>query len=127
MVMWDGAAGFLDEICRQDGKSISPNTYVPIRASQLFFERAKFHLEDTFESSSFETAQTLFLMVCAPVSIQTPSLLISSQSVFCQNALKPHSCYMYAGMALRTALATGIPTSLHSEASLESRFWWWVP
>ncbi|KAH7166077.1 hypothetical protein EDB81DRAFT_273189 [Dactylonectria macrodidyma] len=107
LVMWNGAAKFIDEICRQEEKSISPNTYLPIRASQLFFERAKFHLEDTFESSSFETAQTLFLM-----------------SVFCQNALKPHSCYMYAGMALRTALAIGIPTSLHSETSLESRFWW---
>ncbi|KAK7421801.1 hypothetical protein QQX98_002017 [Neonectria punicea] len=107
LVMWDGTATYLDEACSQDGKSISPNIYLPIRASQLFFERAKFHLEDTFESSSFETAQTLFLM-----------------SVFCQNALKPHSCYMYAGMALRTALAIGIPASLHSKTSLESRFWW---
>ncbi|KPM41580.1 hypothetical protein AK830_g4956 [Neonectria ditissima] len=62
LAMWNGAAAYLDEACRQDGKFISSDIYLPIKASQLFFERSKLHLEDTFESSSFETAQTLFLM-----------------------------------------------------------------
>ncbi|CAK7221313.1 hypothetical protein SBRCBS47491_004485 [Sporothrix bragantina] len=62
LVMWEGAAEFLDQAFRQDGKCDNESTYIPIKASQVFFETAKFHLEDTFESCSFETAQTLFLM-----------------------------------------------------------------
>jgi hypothetical protein len=81
--------------------------YRPIQAARLFFERAKHHLGDIFDSCALETAQTLFLM-----------------SVFCQNALKPHSCYMYSGMAIRTAMAIGIPTRVHSSLSQESYLWW---
>lgn len=37
--------------------------YPPIRYARYFFEMAKVYLDDVYESSSFETAQTLFLMV----------------------------------------------------------------
>lgn len=37
--------------------------YPPIRLGHVYFEKAKTLLDDAFESTSFETAQTLFLMV----------------------------------------------------------------
>ncbi|KAH8668667.1 hypothetical protein BX600DRAFT_496703 [Xylariales sp. PMI_506] len=107
LVMWEGIADYLEEMNRRSSQIADTPPYLPIRAARHFFEQAKLYLEDTFESSSFETAQTLFLM-----------------SVFCQNALKPHSCYMYSGMAVRTAFAIGIPTSLHSNTSPHSLLWW---
>ncbi|GAM88185.1 hypothetical protein ANO11243_062160 [Dothideomycetidae sp. 11243] len=66
----------------------SPTLY----QAKHFFEQSKAALPDIFEVSSLATTQTLFLL-----------------SVFCQNALKPHSCHLYSGMAARTALAIGLP------------------
>ncbi|KAF4986401.1 hypothetical protein FDECE_15974 [Fusarium decemcellulare] len=37
-------------------------SYVPIRVAQFYFDRAKLLLGDVFESTSIESAQTLFLM-----------------------------------------------------------------
>ncbi|KAF2014633.1 hypothetical protein BU24DRAFT_451618 [Aaosphaeria arxii CBS 175.79] len=85
------------------GKAPSPS----IRTARIFFERCKASLGDTFDRSCFETAQTLFLM-----------------SVFCQNALKPHACYMYSGMAIRTAFAIGIPNKLPEKTNDERLLWW---
>ncbi|RSL72468.1 hypothetical protein CEP53_001114 [Fusarium sp. AF-6] len=104
---WDRTAKYLEEACNGHVFDISPPPYAPIRVARLFFERARVLLGDIFESSSIETAQTLFLM-----------------SIFCQNALKPHSCYMYSGMALRTALAIGLPTTTNKTSSENSRLWW---
>lgn len=81
--------------------------YQPLRIAKTFFERAKTCLGDVFESSSFESTQTLFLM-----------------SVFCQNALKSHSCYLYSGMAARTALAIGIPNCAKPESVQANILWW---
>ncbi|TDZ32894.1 putative transcriptional regulatory protein [Colletotrichum spinosum] len=104
LLMEDHTLQFLD---RTEQAGENETTYPPIRLARRYFERAKLHMEDVCESSSLETAQTLFLM-----------------SVFCQNALKPHSCYMYSGMAIRTASAMGIPTNIRSETSQESLLWW---
>ncbi|KAK1978175.1 hypothetical protein LZ30DRAFT_752343 [Colletotrichum cereale] len=104
LLMEDHTREFLDRTGQQPGEDDS--LYPPIRLARRFFERSRLHLEDIFESSSLETAQTLFLM-----------------SVFGQNALKPHSCYMYSGMAIRTASAMGIPTNVRSESSPESLLW----
>ncbi|KAK2777241.1 C6 transcription factor [Colletotrichum kahawae] len=103
LLMEDHTLQFLD---RTEQPGENETTYPPIRLARRYFERAKLYLEDICESSSLETAQTLFLM-----------------SVFCQNALKPHSCYMYSGMAIRTASAMGIPTNIRSETSQESLLW----
>ncbi|KAH8806197.1 fungal-specific transcription factor domain-containing protein [Xylogone sp. PMI_703] len=79
--------------------------------SNLYFNLAKQSLGDIFETSTLETCQALFLM-----------------TVFCQNALKPHSCYLYSGMAVRTAIAIGL-SSESQGASLarkkEARRTWW--
>ena len=48
----------------------------------------------------------------------------SSQAVFCQNALKPHSCYLYCGMAVRCALAIGLPNYSGPGAAWASATWW---
>ncbi|KAK1579610.1 uncharacterized protein LY79DRAFT_652045 [Colletotrichum navitas] len=101
LLMGDHTREFLDRTRQQPGEEDS--LYPPIRLARRFFERSRLHLEDICESSSLETAQTLFLM-----------------SVFGQNALKPHSCYMYSGMAIRTASAMGIPNNIRSETSPES-------
>lgn len=72
-----------------------------------YFVRAKSRLGDIFEICSLNGTLTLLLM-----------------SVYCQNALKPHSCYMYTGMAVRSAFAMGIPTTTGSGESAASRLWW---
>ncbi|KAL7893282.1 fungal-specific transcription factor domain-containing protein [Trichoderma sp. TUCIM 5745] len=107
---WDSTKRFLDISERREGidPGESLTTFLPIRVARLYFEKAKLQLEDVFESSSFETIQTLFLM-----------------SVFSQNALKPHSCYMYSGMALRGAFAIGLPTN-DGRSSHEERLLWWA-
>ncbi|KAJ3533533.1 hypothetical protein NM208_g7941 [Fusarium decemcellulare] len=92
---------FLERVKSQ--VTASSPSYVPIRVAQFYFDRAKLLLGDVFESTSIESAQTLFLM----------------------NALKPHSCYMYSGMALRTALAIGLPTTNHVN-TIEERLLWWA-
>ncbi|KAK1992576.1 hypothetical protein LX36DRAFT_732178 [Colletotrichum falcatum] len=107
LLMEDYTREFLDRTAQQQQPAEDDSLYPPIRLARRFFERSRLHLEDICESSSLETAQTLFLM-----------------SVFGQNALKPHSCYMYSGMAIRTASAMGIPTNIRSETSPESLLWW---
>lgn len=57
----------------------------------LYFGRAKRLLTDAFEVCSFHGLQTLILL-----------------SLYCQYALKPHTSYMYSGMAIRTALGIGL-------------------
>jgi hypothetical protein len=79
--------------------------------SKLYFWRARHLLGDAFEVCSIDSAQALLLL-----------------SIYCQHALRPHPCYMYSGMAVRTALAIGIS----SDSSLPqkvcpiaaSRTWW---
>ncbi|KAM5361901.1 hypothetical protein ACJZ2D_012846 [Fusarium nematophilum] len=106
LLTWDRTTKFLEHGSSNDVFS-NPPSYTPIRVARLYFEKTRTLLGDIFESSSIETTQTLFLM-----------------SVFCQNALKPHSCYMYSGMALRTAFAIGLPTTSEQCGSEKSRLWW---
>lgn len=87
--------------------SMETPSFVPLKFAKLFFERSKKYLGDIFEACSIERAQTLFLL-----------------AVFCQNALKPHSCYMYSGMAVRSALAIGIPSLKGCESAPASALWW---
>lgn len=48
--------------------------------------------------------------------------------VFCQNALKPHACYMYSGNAVRTAIAIGLANGSRITRTAEAkRTWWYVP
>ncbi|KAI4717788.1 hypothetical protein E4T48_06004 [Aureobasidium sp. EXF-10727] len=79
--------------------------------SRHYFRKSRSLLGDVFEACSLESAQTLFLM-----------------SLYCQNSLKPHACYMYCGMAVRTALAIGLPSESMSnsvEACKAARRTWW--
>ncbi|CZT15141.1 uncharacterized protein RCC_01033 [Ramularia collo-cygni] len=79
--------------------------------SRKYFQKSRAALGDVFEACSLESAQTLLLM-----------------SLYCQNFLKPHACYMYSGMAVRTALAIGLPTESISssvEARKAARRTWW--
>ncbi|RAH83716.1 hypothetical protein BO86DRAFT_358136 [Aspergillus japonicus CBS 114.51] len=81
--------------------------------ADFYFGRAKRALGDPFESCSLEGVQALLLL-----------------SVFCQNALRPHSCFMYSGMAVRTAVAIGLAsgmTSLSPGVRKEGiRTWWCI-
>lgn len=50
------------------------------------------------------------------------------QTVFCQNALKPHACYMYSGTAVRTAIAIGLcneGSHVSISRKKEARRTWW--
>ncbi|KAH0284632.1 hypothetical protein KCU62_g8157, partial [Aureobasidium sp. EXF-3399] len=79
--------------------------------SRHYFRKSRSLLGDVFEACSLESAQTLLLM-----------------SLYCQNSLKPHACYMYCGMAVRTALAIGLPSESMSnsiEACKAARRTWW--
>lgn len=83
--------------------------YPPLELAQIYFAKAKTLLGDLFEVCSLESTQTLFLM-----------------SIFCQYALKPHGCYMYSGMATRTASAIGIANEpdLSRNPIGAIRTWW---
>ncbi|KKK17713.1 hypothetical protein ARAM_006333 [Aspergillus rambellii] len=85
----------------------------PLDFADFYFAIAKKALGDIFESCSLESVQALLLL-----------------SVFCQNALRPHSCYMYSGMAVRTAVAVGLAsgiTSLPPTVRQEGiRTWWCI-
>ncbi|OBR05283.1 C6 transcription factor [Colletotrichum higginsianum IMI 349063] len=59
LLMEDHTREFLDRT-GQNGKEEA--LYPPIRLARRYFERSRLHLEDICESSSLETAQTLFLM-----------------------------------------------------------------
>ncbi|KAF5657699.1 hypothetical protein FHETE_10304 [Fusarium heterosporum] len=81
--------------------------------SKKYFRKSRVLLGDVFEVCSLESAQTLLLM-----------------SLYCQNSLKPHACYMYCGHAVRTALAIGIarevPSSSAEERKAARRTWWCI-
>lgn len=74
--------------------------------SKLYFWRARRLLGDMFEICSIESVQALLLM-----------------SIRCQYALRTHACYMYSGMALRTAFAIGLN---HKKAGFTARMTWWA-
>ncbi|KAI3572751.1 fungal-specific transcription factor domain-containing protein [Fusarium oxysporum f. sp. albedinis] len=81
--------------------------------SKKYFRKSRLLLGDVFEVCSLESAQALLLM-----------------SLYCQNSLKPHACYMYCGHAVRTALAIGIARETLSN-SIEDRkaarrTWWCI-
>ena len=95
---------------RNAGGAASNNSTKASEARTLaakYFVRAKSRLGDIFEMCSFNGTLTLLLM-----------------SVYCQNALKPHSCYMYTGMAVRAAFAIGLPMTASPGDSPASRLWW---
>lgn len=69
ILTWNRTHQFLDQAERLE---YDGSPYLPIRVARLFFERAKHHLEDVFESTSLETAQTLFLMVRTAVNGNNP-------------------------------------------------------
>ncbi|KAH7113458.1 fungal-specific transcription factor domain-containing protein [Dactylonectria estremocensis] len=81
--------------------------------SKTYFRKSRALLGDVFEVCSLESAQTLLLM-----------------SLYCQNSLKPHACYMYCGHAVRTALAIGIAREslLNSiqDRKAARRTWWCI-
>ncbi|KAF3390529.1 hypothetical protein F1880_009314 [Penicillium rolfsii] len=93
-------------------KALPPGTrFSALDFAKFYFDIAKQTLGDLFESSCLETAQALFLM-----------------SVFRQNSLQPHSCYMYSGMAVRTAAAIGLASSMSALPSAlrrEAKRTWW--
>ncbi|KIN05388.1 hypothetical protein OIDMADRAFT_158009 [Oidiodendron maius Zn] len=93
--------------------SKTQQTSSSIMLSVIYFRKSRVLLGDVFEVCSLESAQTLFLM-----------------SLYCQNSLKPHSCYMYSGMAVRTALAIGMPSESMSKSIVARkaarRTWWCI-
>ncbi|KAL3482533.1 fungal-specific transcription factor domain-containing protein [Aspergillus californicus] len=86
----------LDHYCKSSSSSATASPAV-LDFADFYFGIAKQALGDIFESCSLESAQALLLL-----------------SVFCQNALRPHSCYMYSGMAVRTAVAVGLASGISS-------------
>ncbi|KAI5227351.1 hypothetical protein E4T40_02635 [Aureobasidium subglaciale] len=96
--------------------------------SRHYFQRSRSLLGDVFEACSLESAQTLFLMVSLQKQQTISAEADSQQSLYCQNSLKPHACYMYCGMAVRTALAIGLPSQSMSnspDACKAARRTWW--
>ncbi|EMD95131.1 hypothetical protein COCHEDRAFT_1168746 [Bipolaris maydis C5] len=81
--------------------------------SRLYFRQSKNQLGDTYAVCSLESAQTLLLM-----------------SLYCQNSHMPHTCYMYCGQAVRTALAIGLPNESMSRSAEDRkaarRTWWCI-
>ncbi|KAH8179350.1 fungal specific transcription factor domain-containing protein [Sarocladium implicatum] len=81
--------------------------------SKVYFRKSQALLRNVFEVCSLESAQTLLLM-----------------SLYCQNSLKPHACYMYCGHAVRTALAIGIeresPNKPMHDRKAARRTWWCI-
>ena len=104
-----------------DGKAPA---YPPLMLAKLFFERAKANLPDVFESCSLDTVQTLFFMVCSVPQLRANVWLTGFQAIFCQNALKPHSCYLYMGMAVRGSLAIGLPNYSGPDLVRAATTWW---
>jgi len=86
-----------------DNQEATPQrpTGSPRELAKIFFEHAKKSLGDVFEVSSLESVQALFLL-----------------SVFCQNALRPHSCYLFNCMAANHAIAIGLPYEKYGRSSI---------
>jgi hypothetical protein len=111
----------------------SQNSGVPISSqalSKIYFRKSRALLGDVFEVCSLESAQTLLLMVRWSSQSCKPHLLTSTQSLYCQNSLKPHACYMYCGQAVRTALAIGLASESMSSSvddrKAARRTWWCI-
>ncbi|CAI7574529.1 unnamed protein product [Penicillium glandicola] len=107
----------LEHFCQQfvdpshTRRALRGSGFTALKFAKFFFGLAKRTLGDLFESSCLESAQALLLL-----------------SVFRQNSLQPHSCYMYSGMAVRTAAAIGLGSSMSSlppGARREARRTWW--
>ncbi|KAB8245778.1 fungal-specific transcription factor domain-containing protein [Aspergillus flavus] len=98
--------------CSADGrKSNFGGKLSALDFADFYFGITKQALGDIFESCSLESAQALLLL-----------------SVFCQNALRPHSCFMYSGMAVRTAIAIGLASGMSAlppSIRKEGRRTWW--
>ncbi|KAM0322738.1 hypothetical protein ACHAQA_009329 [Verticillium albo-atrum] len=82
--------------------------------SRKFFDQAKNYCNQLGMATDLEMVQCYFFL-----------------AKVCQNELSPHLCYMYVGLAVRTALAMGInrvpgPNTRSDPAKLkaESRTWW---
>ncbi|KNG89283.1 hypothetical protein ANOM_001644 [Aspergillus nomiae NRRL 13137] len=101
------------EVSLTERSASKPPREIPssIFLSKIYFRRARQLLGDIFEVCSIESAQALLLL-----------------SIYCQHALKPHACYMYSGMAVRTALAIGISRHDRSHSDhhnlARARTWW---
>ncbi|KAI0123721.1 hypothetical protein BJ170DRAFT_640171 [Xylariales sp. AK1849] len=100
------SAGIRPQSETDDVASLSPLTW-----AKRSFKKAQANLGDVIQVCSLQSTQALFLL-----------------SVFSQNALQPHNCYMYSGMAARTALAIGLPDKriCRSDKQLRtaSKTWW---
>ncbi|KAE8334937.1 hypothetical protein BDV24DRAFT_171763 [Aspergillus arachidicola] len=98
--------------CSADGRKFNVvGRLSALDFADFYFGITKRALGDIFESCSLESAQALLLL-----------------SVFCQNALRPHSCFMYSGMAVRTAIAIGLASgmsALSPSIRKEGRRTWW--
>jgi hypothetical protein len=110
-------------------KPVSPQQISLRSLSRSYFQEARASLGDVFEVCSLESAQTLLLMVSTTLRLgKSIRPLTYSQSLYCQNMLKPHACYMHCGMAVRTALAIGLPTvameSSPRDRRAARRTWW---
>lgn len=82
----------------------------PFQLAETYFERAKAYLGDVFTIRSIAGTITLLLF-----------------SIYSQNTLRSHACYLYSGMAVRTALAIGPGSYTDSnDTQLMSRLWWTV-
>jgi hypothetical protein len=113
----------------RDGPSLAEKNGLQL-LSKYYFQKARASLGDVFEACSLESAQALLLMASDCPSRCGFTTADSEQSLYCQNSLKPHACYMYCGMAVRTALAIGLPSETLSN-SMEGhkaarRTWWCV-
>ncbi|KAK7217338.1 hypothetical protein V2G26_005341 [Clonostachys chloroleuca] len=114
-----GALGGISQYLERDIKLCMKecrNSSLPVSSQTLskkYFRKSRALLGDVFDVCSLESVQTLHLM-----------------SIYCQNALKPHACYLYCGHAVRTALAIGI-TGESMSNSVEDRkaarrTWWCI-
>ena len=110
------------------------NSSLPLSSQMLskkYFRKSRALLGDFFEVCSLESAQTLLLMVGHPPAIVLcPFHVNTTKSLYCQNSLKPHACYMYCGHAVRTALAIGIARESTSNSLQDRkaarRTWWCI-
>lgn len=91
MLLWESSTKYIEQAERHGNAGTADEdmatVYPPIRAAKLFFNKSKYHLGDVFESSSFETAQTLLLMVCS--SWICLSNLIESRTDFGAGCILP--------------------------------------
>ncbi|KAK2043087.1 hypothetical protein LZ31DRAFT_632213 [Colletotrichum somersetense] len=126
LLMEDHTREFLDRTGQQPGEDDS--LYPPIRLARRFFERSRLHLEDICESSSLETAQTLFLMhfpnsACCLIN---PMVDLAKILMWMTDNLSVHSNHVSLQRLSQTALGldrdlddwrTGLPRQLRFDMS----------